>query len=113
MEPGELVAAVRRGTPLVAACSAVEPAWQAWVAATPAIRVEDRPGLRNAQLDLIWVIREWHPHYIANDLCWAEGDGMHTLRRSTSRGEDELWAALAQFGGVEAFDYPWRTDYPG
>ncbi len=59
------------------------------------------------------LVREWHPDYIANDLCWAEDDGMHTLQRTTSRGEDELKSAAAQYGGITAFDYPRRTLYPG
>ncbi|MBD9700727.1 hypothetical protein IHE56_01195 [Streptomyces sp. ID01-12c] len=109
----ELLAALRRGTTLVAGCPAKEPTWQAWVAVSPGVRLEDRLGARNPHLDLIWVVREWHPDYLANDLCWAEDDGMHTLHRATSRGEDELKSAAAQYGGVAAFDYPWRTDYPG
>jgi hypothetical protein len=113
MDAVEFLAALRRGTTVVAASPTAEPAWKAWVTVTSATRLEDRPGVRNPHLDLIWVVREWHPHYIANDLCWAEGDGMSTLERTVSRGEDGLWAAVARFGGVAAFDYPWRTDYPG
>jgi hypothetical protein len=66
MEPAELLAAARRGTALVAACSAVESTWRAWVVAAPAIRLEDRPGARNRDLDLVRVVREWHPDCVEN-----------------------------------------------
>lgn len=74
---------------------------------------EDRPGWRNRHLDLVWTVREWDPDYIANDLCWAEGDGMHTIERLTSTGEDQLWPLIDRFAGTGAFTYPWNTDYPG
>lgn len=114
MDAVELVAALRRGTVLVAPHAPVRAGWQAWVAVISASGVrDDRPGPRNRSLDLVWLVREWDPGFLAADRCWAEDDGMRTLDRSTSSGEEELRQLVDRHGGPAAFTYPWRTDYPG
>ncbi|GIG88789.1 hypothetical protein [Plantactinospora endophytica] len=113
MERPELIAALRRGTMLVAPWPAVRPAWRAWVSVAGPGERDDRPGWRNHELTLYWQIREWDPVYIAQDLCWAEDDGMHALDRHTSAGEDQLWTRIDRYGGCAAFTYPWYTEFPG
>ncbi|WP_406400712.1 hypothetical protein OH805_16960 [Streptomyces sp. NBC_00879] len=113
MHAVEFLAALRRGTTLVAPCTPTKPTWRAWVAITSPTRDRERPGLRNRDLELIWVTREWDPDYVANDLCWAEGDGMATLERTTTTGEEELRDLAERNGGPVAFCYPWHTDFPG
>ncbi|NGN64930.1 hypothetical protein G5C51_13610 [Streptomyces sp. A7024] len=113
MERSEFLAALRRGTELVAVWPAAKPGWRAWVAVWSAVHLEDHPGIRNPDLKLIWLAREWDPEYVEKDLCWAEDDGMHTLQHLTSVGEEQLWDTLERLCGYDAFDYPWNTDYPG
>ncbi|GAA3744232.1 hypothetical protein GCM10022225_29800 [Plantactinospora mayteni] len=113
MERPELIAALRRGTLLVAPCPAVRPGWRAWVSVAGAGIRDIRPGWRNPELTLHWQVREWDPVYLADDLCWAEDDGMRALERHTSTGEEQLWTTVERFGGCTAFTYPWYTEFPG
>lgn len=113
MQRPELIAALRRGTLLVAPRPAVQPNWRAWVSVAGPASNDTGPGWRNRDLTLYWQVREWDPVYIAEDLCWAENDGMRALERHASNGEDQLWAMVKRFGGADAFTYPWYTDFPG
>ncbi|MFC0027936.1 hypothetical protein ACFFMM_00160 [Micromonospora chaiyaphumensis] len=114
MDRAEFRSAIRRGTTLVADHPAAEPGWRAWVAVSNlTARHNEPPGWRNVGFTVVWHVREWDPHHLENDWCWAEDDGMHTLQRTTSTGEGQLWLHAERFGGVAAFTYPWRAGYPG
>lgn len=113
MQAAEMLAALRRGTPLVAPSVATTPTWRAWVAVFPPVASDEQPGWRNPDLKLVWLVREWDPSYLTHDRCWAEDDGMRTLRRQRSTGEAQFWELMDQYGGRSQFTYPWHTDYPG
>ena len=111
MDRATILAALRRGTGLVASVPSMRPGWRGWVWVVGFYHNE-RPGWRNRDLVLRWWIREWNPRYDGYGRPYFEDDDVNFLAERSSTGEAELWALVDEFGGRDGFTYPWRTDYP-